>query len=320
MSKRIVMARKRLFVVYQMGKVASVSIAETLATVDGAEVEHCHYLSRGRIEGNLTKALNAGISPETYWQTSRGLLKNLDVHRRIRRIQAGGEADIELFLISVAREPLAWARSVLVQNLVEHEPDLRRICAAHGVVIDGHGEWLEWAITRIVDNVGRLCEAAGTIVEAAGLDKACIRDALACDHDEALFTRRMAGIFRRPHVWFSEEFLPFTGLALEALDEIAPQVRFGRLASGSVYVIRYEDLPECFDTMTRHMGLEGVRLTRFSNVSHDKRGAEVASRAFAQTPHRGVLEAASVTAYTRFFGYAAQAHGAAAGIGERRQA
>jgi len=36
---------KRLFVIYQMGKVASAAIAETLAAVDGAEVAHRDYLS-----------------------------------------------------------------------------------------------------------------------------------------------------------------------------------------------------------------------------------------------------------------------------------
>jgi hypothetical protein len=122
------MATKRLFVVYQMGKVASVAIAETLAAIDGAEVEHCHYLSRAVIEASLTKALNPELSEETYWHTSRQVLKNLDVHRRIRQIESGVERDVDLCLITLAREPLAWTRSNLVQNLFEHEAVFRRIC------------------------------------------------------------------------------------------------------------------------------------------------------------------------------------------------
>ena len=60
------MATQRLFVVYQMGKVASVSIAETLAAIAGAEVQHCHYLAKNTIEASLAKALNPDFSQETH--------------------------------------------------------------------------------------------------------------------------------------------------------------------------------------------------------------------------------------------------------------
>ena len=79
---------KRLFVVYQMGKVASAAIAETLAAVDGAEVAHRDYLSRQRIEASLANALKLDRTDETYWHTSRQLLANLEVHRRLKRIGA----------------------------------------------------------------------------------------------------------------------------------------------------------------------------------------------------------------------------------------
>lgn len=297
------MATKRLFVVYQMGKVASVAIAETLAAIDGAEVEHCHYLSRAVIEASLTKALNPELSEETYWHTSRQVLKNLDVHRRIRQIESGVERDVDLCLITLAREPLAWTRSNLVQNLFEHEAVFRRICQAQGVPIDERGDWLGWAIARTVDNIGRLCAAGGTIVQVAQRTPGQIRERLMCGHDEALAMNRMAGIFRRPHEWFAEEFQPFTGLSLDCLDEIGPQVRFGRMGPGSVYAIRHEDLPGSFDTVMNHMGLGHVRLTRVANVSGDTSGAEAMRKAFAETPFRAALEAASVTGYTRRFGY-----------------
>ncbi|RLS78385.1 MAG: hypothetical protein DWI03_04415 [Planctomycetota bacterium] len=297
------MATQRLFVVYQMGKVASVSIAETLAAIAGAEVQHCHYLAKNTIEASLTKALNPDFSQETYWHTSRQMLSNLDLHRRIRQIESGMETGVELCLITLAREPLAWARSNLVQNLFEHEAIFRRICTGQGIRIDERGDWLGWAITRTVDNIGRLCAEGGTIVQVARQSPAQIRDCLDCSHDEALVMKRMAGIFRRPHEWFAEEFQQFTGLSLDCLDEIAPQVRFGRMGTGSAYAIRFEDLPVSFDMVMDHLGLGHVRLTRFANVSSEKPGAEAMRKAFAETPYRNAIEAASVTGYTRRFGY-----------------
>jgi hypothetical protein len=307
-------ATKRLFVVYQMGKVASAAIAETLAAIDGAEVAHCHYLSRHTLEESLANALKLDLSDETYWHTSRQLLANLDVHRRLRRIEAELETGVEPCVITLAREPLAWTRSALVQNLPAHEPVLRRLCAVHGVPIDDQGGWLQWAIARTVAGVGRLCETAGTVVQAVNRSREQIQDRLECSSEEATCIQRMTGIFRRPHEWFVKEFLPFTGLSLGCLEEVAPRVWFGRMGVGSVYVIRYEDLPVSFDTVMDAIGLSHVRLDRFANVSDDKPGAEAARKAFAETPFRAVLEAASATSYTRFFGYTSAREATAASL------
>lgn len=294
---------KRLFVVYQMGKVASAAIAETLAAVDGAEVAHCHYLSRQRIEASLSNALKHDQTDETYWHTSRQLLANLDVHRRLKRIEAELETDVEPCVITLAREPLAWTCSALVQNLQAHTATLRKMCEINGVSIDDQGDWLQWAIARTVDGIGRLCETTGNMVQAANRTPHQIHDRLGCSEEEATCIKQMTGIFRRPHEWFCGEFLLFTGLSLECLEEIAPRLWFGRMSAGPVYVLRYEDLPASFDSIMDALGLSHVRLDRVTNASDKKPGARAARKAFAETPYRAALEAASITWYTRFFGY-----------------
>ncbi len=308
---------KQVFIVYQMGKVASSSIVAALSTVRGADVHHCHFLAPASLRKAAERALDPMLSRFQYHHLSRQLLANLDCHRLIGRAGRGLERDTAVTLISLSREPLEWTRSYLVQDMPEFEPLLLRIAALNGCGRADVEDRIAYSLGRLIACVATLCDALGCVTRIAGLTHGEVRERCGiASEEEARILKRLAMLFVRPHVWFRDELEALLAAPLASFEPIGPHMYRKTRGSIRAFVLRYEDLEDNFASLADHLGLPGLPPLARDNASAAKSHAALVKAAFAASPEIGAIRRRSATDYARFFGYAAAPDGDRAARGD----
>ncbi len=296
---------KQVFIVYQMGKVASSSIVAALSTIPGAKVHHCHFLAPASLRRAAERALDPALSRFQYHHLSRQLMANLDCHRLVSRAQRGFVKDTAITLISVSREPLEWTRSFLVQDMPEFEPLLLRVAALNGFAAVEPGEGIAFALRRLVGCVAGLCAATGRITDIADLSQDDLQSRCGiATREEARILKRLAMLFVRPHFWFRDELEALIDAPLGSFERLAPHFHRKTLGPVTAFVLRYEDLEETFPKLAACLGLREMPALGRDNASDDKRHAAAVVAAFRPSREVDIIRRHSATDYARFFGYA----------------
>ncbi len=308
---------KQVFIVYQMGKVASSSIVAALSTVRGADVHHCHFLAPASLRKAAERALDPMLSRFHYHHLSRQLLANLDCHRLIGRAGRGLERDTAVTLISLSRDPLEWTRSYLVQDMPEFEPLLLRIAALNGCGrADPEGR-IAYALGRLIACVAALCDASGCVTRIAGVTHGELRQRCGiASEEEARILKRLAMLFVRPHVWFRDELEALLAAPLASFEPIGRHMHRKIESPIRAFVLRYEDLEDNFASLADHLGLPGLPPLARDNASGAKAHAALVKAAFAASPEIEAIRRRSATDYARFFGYAPEGKGDGAARGD----
>lgn len=294
-----------IFVVYQMGKVASTSIVNSLSAIPGAKAFQSHFLTGDALKQAADRLIDSEMSNYGYQHLSRQFLRNLDLFRLLKRAKNGEFVRKQVFIISLARNPVEWARSYIVQDMVDFEPQfLRLYYLNHNEPLPSKEAGVEFALNRIVSTVGRFYEKAGGVLNAEKLsfsDRKDLADTIS--PEEIRIINRFEEFFRRPHTWFQTFLEPFVGMTLQELNEIEPHIYFNEKDDFSTYVMRYEDLRSHFSKLTALMGYPEVSELSKDNTSESKLHAEVVTKVFSENRSVDIIKYHSQTDYTRFFKY-----------------
>ena len=295
-------AREHVVIVYQFGKVASTALVQSLNASAGVEAHQSHFLGDDALKRIVVNATGPGLTPYFREHMVGQLLANLELTYKMKCLQAGKDPR-KLTVLSLAREPLAWFRSSLQQDIAgyqdgfaalgEGRPDDPRVVrqgviAMLGILADAieRNGGADAAVHRIVAEGGR------AFLEDTGV--------------ESEFVKTMLLLSLRPLTWFDDHFRKCFG---HSLDAIPCQGRFW-LKSGqpaSFVVIRYEDIAEVFQPAMAAAGVPFKGPVVKANLSRNKPFAAEMRKAFESAPAARLGNALRHSDYGRRFGYARDA-------------
>ena len=259
-------------VVFQMGKVASTAIVASLMA-SGIKATQPHFLSMNSFLTLLQKFEDPDFLPWTAAHTLGQIRENVVIHNRVQKQKKYNyrepDGSSTLKIITVAREPLGWYLSNVVQHYPEYMAEIDAISEEDG----GPGEKapLDEKIrhflrevtayfTGHVKQVGR--EALARLAEAgAGAGSLEKRNILV----------RHCMIMLRPVFWFQDHFDPIIGTDFDAIG-FDKDTGYGvvREKSFDILLLRFEDISSSGqNAIGRFVGLPDFRLEQ-KNVSADK--------------------------------------------------
>lgn len=264
------------FIVYQYGKVASSSLVETLNKLRDVEAYQCHFLGPDAFSSILERLCKPGID-DYFFEHSLGQLSyNLRAYRSFARRNEPGAG--KCTVVSVAREPMDWYRSSLVQEIEGHLPALRHCLESngqHGLADDEvvrHG--VEQLIARIhatLDTVASLDDL--TVKYRRALDQR-LAFADSDDFENFLF---LLGRFLMPHFWFNTQFRSVTGVDITTMSTAGEGLLVAPDDGGNIYLMSYEKMESAFEALRSAEGLGRIPLVRTNEASGKPYAEEVAS-------------------------------------------
>jgi hypothetical protein len=294
-----------IVIVYQFGKVASTSVVNAINSAAGYHAVQSHVLGADL----LTTLIPYICDPNTSDYAAQVELDQLDeairTTRLLNAVRNGTGPNRRFVLVTLVREPLAWFRSALVQDLARYI-DLLRGISRHADLADPESwdaaltETLRMALLWLAE-VGERTNDLARVHWAEPTFAKALEDVV----PENLRREFMSLFFVmvRPLGWFDAHYVKATGIGL---GEFQPH-RLGMWTRPKdwvqAYLIRYEDLQKGFLVLRDELGLPGdVNLPR-DNVSAEKPHALAAAAAFAAPEGTRLREVLWESAYARYFGY-----------------
>jgi hypothetical protein len=289
-------------VVYQLGKVASTALVSTLSQFPGVIAVQSHFLGLETFSSMLGLIIN-DFSDYTANHALGQLRENISIERTINAVRSGEHPGVALTILSLAREPLDWFRSAIIQDIGGYCVGLREIA---NVQADRPDE------EAIAKGLPAVCEEIVSFLEATdGIDASLGRELSGRNeprrqHFDARngIVGELFSLFLRPYMWFELHFARYIGVSVEELPMIAPQVYRGDLGSGArTYVIRYEDIAASVPLVLEDIGISDTfRLTR-ENISQDKQLATAVLDGIAAAPLDRLRAQSNASSYARQFDY-----------------
>lgn len=290
-------------IVFQFGKVASTSVVAWLNEAQGVEAFQCHNLGPIACRKMLERALDPAVSDYFFDHNVGQLGQIIRAGRRLTRIEKGLDPG-RAIVLSMAREPLDWFRSAVVQDIVGYLELLSQISDAEtGDPELGPRKKVRAGLAGMLARVVDAIEGTGGIepfverIQSADLADFSRRDFWAMPGGPQFFFT-----FTRPLVWFEEHYPDATGKHLTDFTRDGLVWRTGK-GNGRYYLIRYEDMPEATREVARDAGIDPPEKMPDRNVSAEKPFAADVAEVFAGEEAARLGELARATSYARFFGY-----------------
>ena len=252
-------------ILFQMGKVASTAIAQTLRTVN-VNAYQAHLASLTSLKRKMTDMFWPGMPQQTAWVLYQGFLQELEVGFKIARSQSPSNAGGPVTILSPFRDPLTWYFSHFAEVYYHYKNELHAFWKARGFA-ESEFEPRQ-AFIELLRNICRVLDRTSYSLEDPDQLEAIKAEAL--DVDTSGMTTRQIDRFLLPLRWFSEEFYRSTGI--DVYDhEFDRENGIGVIDSDGYQIIlaRYEDLEALFPAICELIGVQPLPL-HFSNVSSEK--------------------------------------------------
>lgn len=296
------MSCKLFAVVYQMGKVASTSLVANLNHNPDVTAVQSHFLGLHALREILPSMLSSGLGDYFYAHQFGQFKTNVEVTRRINLILDGVSKE-RLLILSLARDPLDWFRSSLVQDMEAYAPQLIEYATRNGLAGESDEETVCAALqdallyfTNILHLRGGIDphfdkQKQGHPVSFAGTPLA---------DDQAL--QHIFRMMLRPYRWFEDHFERALPVKLSAFKK--SELAFVNSAENADYVIiRYEDISSTFVPTMLSIGLTVPLNLEQKNTSYAKPYATATQNAFASEAGLALSALTKDCKYARFFAY-----------------
>lgn len=288
-------------IVYQYGKVASTSLVATFNKMRGVQAYKCHFFGSKQFQSTVTRLCDPDINDYFFDHSLGQLNENLKAHRVYHR--KGSPEGERRIVLTIAREPFAWFRSSLLQEINGHMPALRLSLGDRVAEAMTESEIVTQGLALLMQRLNLTLDAVDGNVDALGTAK---RREL--EHDIAFNSAEdfkgflfLLSKFLRPHWWFRTQFAPEFGVNVADMVDEGQGLRSQRTERGSVYLALFEQLESAFAKLLELENLPPKRLKRF-NEGHKKLLSEEVSTAF-QTEAALALKVRTRSEITETLGY-----------------
>lgn len=255
-------------IVYQMGKVASTSICETLSE-ENLNAQQSHFLGKKNLSQTLFNLLNPNISDFSAFHTLGQFVKNIELTRTINWYKQNKEKDgKKLKIISLSRDPIDWTRANLVQNFPEYSVGFEKWCeiTKKNNTLPSLDECVRSVYESVFDIIGTTKEEFGTdrffdSIRSMELEK----------NPETNIILHHIYMLSRPLNWYDNFVKPILGIDVF-------KKKFNSQLHYNVYtkdycdflLIRYEDLDKIWSIVAEFAGSNSKLLSKL-NVGQDKK-------------------------------------------------
>jgi hypothetical protein len=292
----------RIFV-YQMGKVGSTSITNTLSTLSGVEAYQTHFLGDEILQPILQRTLQLDMPDTLFEHAIAQLAINARYTRMIKKhLLPEGNATQPLHFISLTRDPLDWYRSFVVQSIEGYIDSFRLFL--------GKAPTAELTQSDF-DDVAAILKAniVDGITFCGGLDNPNFRIEFRGPYLKRLLeahpeTGRMRfhhlQNFLRPMQFYELEHM--VDLSLETFDMGDDHFGVKTFDWGKIILFRYEELETGFQKTLATVGLPDTPLQHL-NISEKKQYSTEIKQSFKGWREDADLRRVTQSPYTRIMGY-----------------
>lgn len=296
------MSGKTYAVVYQMGKVASTSLVATLNKGSDITAVQSHFLGVDALRDILPSMVSSSLGDYFYAHQFGQFKNNVEVTRRINMI-LDGQSEERLLILSLARDPLDWFRSSLVQDMQAYAPQLIEYAGQNGLVGESDDETVCAALSDCIQYFVDILEHRG------GIDAHFEKRREGFGH---VFTgtplenspplQRIFHMMLRPYNWFEEHFERAMKLKVSAFNQSGGVYTYSS-DRGDYVILRYEDIQSSFIPAMDSIGLSVPLELATENTSVEKPFSTAARRAFSSEAAPALSLLAKKSRYSQRFAY-----------------
>ena len=292
-----------LAIVYQFGKVASTSLVATLNRLENVEAKQSHFLGYPALNDAL-RNLSKPEVPDYFFNHQLGqLYENAVLTRRLTAAQAGTSNE-RLLIVSVAREPFSWFRSVILQDIVGNLVRLRRIIGNEAALQMSDSEVIAEGLKRL------FVAALGVIKAHDGIDKVVAQLPknpasvfAGSDYNWTTDAKILFFTMLRPFTWFQKHFEPTLGVKVANM-EYRNGLYMHHTDRADIFVLNYEDIEQGLHDCLEYLGFRKTVPFERLNRSAAKPFSKDIEKAFATPEAESLIPYFSATQYARQHGYA----------------
>jgi hypothetical protein len=261
-------------IVYQMGKVASTAIVESIQA-HGLDALQSHFLDITSFHNTVDRFSNPTLLTEEMEHMTGQLSQNLILYNAIRRAAIGNPLESsqdhgQVKVITLTRDPLDWFYSNLAQNFSSTEKWLNawqegRLGKKREIVPSLLADFLTEVFdcfTRVVPNMKEdYSNLMRDAFRSANMDDAGMAD-------KGIYNI-MTGLMRATF-WYDKHFYPVFDLDVYsmAFDSDKGYLRHTE-KNIDLLLLRYENLGKNIDTLGEFIGVESFSVVR-SNITSEK--------------------------------------------------
>ena len=279
-----------MIVVYQMGKVGSVSICEGLKQ-RGLDARHHHVLGRDAVLESLSGILSPNLSNPCD-QDLNSVFNNIRTTQDLLRCRKTGQ---KVKIITLARNPRDRWPSDFIQNFDAYYRRLVPCLLENGAPPDDVPEALKLFLELVFD---RLDSVSASFDDPAFHEE--IKDQAGFRAYPAISAQCKLIVW--PLIWFDKHLRPVTGIDIYP-EKFDRPFRVYENEFCEVLLLKFEALKDMEDEIGRFVGLPDFRLP-VHNVSAAKERAKVVRRAWQSVSvPEGVEAKIRASKYCRHFGY-----------------
>lgn len=296
------MSGKTYAVVYQMGKVASTSLVATLNKGADVTAVQSHFLGVDALREILPSMVSSSLGDYFYAHQFGQFKINVEVTRRINMI-LDGQIEERLLILSLARDPLDWFRSSLVQDMKAYAPQLIDYAGQNGLLGESDDDTICAALSDCIQHFVDILYQQGGIdahFEKRRQGFGPVFAGTPLDKNPPL--QRMFHMMLRPYNWFEEHFERAMKLKFSAFKQ-SGGVYTHRSDRGDYVILRYEDIQSRFVPAMDAIGLSVPSGLATENTSVEKPFSMATRHAFSSKAGAALSLLARNTRYAQRFAY-----------------
>ncbi|MBF9044587.1 hypothetical protein HKCCE4037_14685 [Rhodobacterales bacterium HKCCE4037] len=287
-------------VVFQMGKVASTAITKALASLEGVEAAHCHFLGEAALRKVLRVALNPANTDYFFNHQMGQMAENAAITRAINRIRSGTDPR-RLVVLSLTRDPFTWFRSSVLQDICGYTDLLCGLAPENASA--SRDARIRLGLTRFLGKLEEHLSDFPTVESCLDASRSGDPHRMGRARDWPHQQRQLLLSALRPADWFDQHYRMGLGLDLAGFkrDGLLWHTTEGNAQFG---IIRYEELDKAFPLFCDWAIGRTPRLP-VANESGRKPFSNAIAAAFATQEAARLQTALKRSDYARTFGYAA---------------
>lgn len=259
-------------IVYQMGKVGSTSIVNSLNAA-GVDAHQSHFLDSPTFHEMLDRIIGSRIGEEAARHMSTQLQQNLLLANGLARAMENEQNPTKgIGIITLVRDPLDWFYSNLSQNYFTYEGMLKKWLLATGKLNQDQSIEKEHLLLFVSEIIGQF-DALVAGIDSSSIEaiQGAFRAANKTEEGQTYrFIYGQATGLLRPHFWFDKHFNGLFGVDVLGSKVSAGQVFRNETGKLRILLLRFEELADCSGAVGAFCGINGFSLTR-ANESKNKR-------------------------------------------------
>jgi hypothetical protein len=291
-------------VVYQLGKVASTSIVNSLNKVEGVIADQSHFLGADSLRQIVDMLIDIR-RPEYFYEHNLGqFLRNLKLTRAVYEFRAGLREGERLVIISLCRDPLQWLRSSVAQDIKGYLSFFQEVATDRGLSCADEDDMVAQVLPIVLQTITDALIRVGGVDALLAGGKQWHR-ALPNTENRGLdhHFRSFLSMAMRPFDWYEAHFEKLLDIKLDSLAPIAQNLLYRDIGWSDVYVLRYEDIPVSMPIVAERLGIADRFVLSSDNVSADKDFADAIRKSFRSREAEHLGEVFRESRYSRLFGY-----------------